>query len=63
MNDENRLYVIEHSGFDKNEWFIWSSHNPTSEEEAHEFMMALNEKVSGALLKFRVTKYIRAPEL
>ncbi len=55
------IWVVEHSGKERDEWHVWDSKPYISKIEAVTSSQEL-EKIHSSILKFRVTKYIPATE-
>jgi len=53
----NEVWVIEHSGREKYEWFIWDSTPNLSQLDATVRAQELG-RTHKAILRFRVTKYV-----
>ncbi len=56
----NEVWVVEHSGKNAEDWYVWSSTPHTSKSEAVAAKQELESSPNGAILNFRVTRYVPA---
>ena len=56
----NEVWVIEHSGKDKDDWYVWNGTSHTSQSEAVTEKQRL-EPDFAEILKFRVIRYTPSP--